>query len=130
MNINGMPFWAWIVFYALVLIMLVADLKMFSRKGEHEVNVNEALRMTAVTKYFTYLKYGLGIILIFVGVKMLLAMNEYTNSLAAVMGFRLNVPHIEVPTPVSLAIIFGVLLLSMLLSVVVTRNKGTTPHIK
>lgn len=130
MNINGMPLWAWIVFYALVLIMLVADLKMFSRKGEHEVNVNEALRMTAVAKYFTYLKYGLGIILIFVGVKMLLAMNEYTNSLAAVMGFRLNVPHIEVPTPVSLAIIFGVLLLSMLLSVVVTRNKGTTPHIK
>lgn len=130
MNINGMPLWAWIVFYALVLIMLVADLKMFSRKGEHEVNVNEALRMTAVAKYFTYLKYGLGIILIFVGVKMLLAMNEYTNSLAAVMGFRLNVPHIEVPTPVSLAIIFGVLLLSMLLSVVVTRNKGTTPNIK
>ena len=130
MNINGMPLWAWIVFYALVLIMLVADLKMFSRKGEHEVNVNEALRMTAVAKYFTYVKYGLGIILIFVGVKMLLAMNEYTNSLAAVMGFRLNVPHIEVPTPVSLAIIFGVLLLSMLFSVVVTRNKGTTPNIK
>ena len=130
MNINGMPLWAWIVFYALVLIMLVADLKMFGRKGEHEVNVNEAFRMTAVAKYFTYLKYGLGIILIFVGVKMLLAMNEYINSLAAVMGFRLNVPHIEVPTPVSLAVIFGVLLLSMLFSVVVTRNKGTTPNIK
>ena len=130
MNINGMPLWAWIVFYALVLIMLVADLKMFGRKGEHEVNVNEAFRMTAVAKYFTYLKYGLGIILIFVGVKMLLAMNEYINSLAAVMGFRLNVPHIEVPTPVSLGVIFGVLLLSMLFSVVVTRNKGTTPNIK
>ena len=125
-----MPLWAWIVFYALVLIMLVADLKMFGRKGEHEVNVNEAFRMTAVAKYFTYLQYGLGIILIFVGVKMLLAMNEYINSLAAVMGFRLNVPHIEVPTPVSLAVIFGVLLLSMLFSVVVTRNKGTTPNIK
>ena len=337
MNINGMPLWAWIVFYALVLIMLVADLKMFGRKGEHEVNVNEAFRMTAVwigvsllfcagiyffypgdshemaleflagyliekslsmdnlfvflmlfsffgierkyqhevlfwgifgalvlrsififagaamverfewvlglfglfllytgvkmfrhddseqsnpsqniivrwfrkvypvtgrmhgerffviengrrmatplfvallviettdvafavdsipavfsvsrdpfivltsnifailglralyfalaavAKYFTYLKYGLGIILIFVGVKMLLAMNEYINSLAAVMGFRLNVPHIEVPTPLSLAVIFGVLLFSMLFSVVVTRNKGTTPNIK
>ena len=86
--------------------------------------------LAAVAKYFTYLKYGLGIILIFVGVKMLLAMNEYINSLAAVMGFRLNVPHIEVPTPVSLAVIFGVLLLSMLFSVVVTRNKGTTPNIK
>ena len=48
MIINGMPLWAWIIFYALVLIMLVADLKMFGRKGEHEVNVNEALRMTAV----------------------------------------------------------------------------------
>ena len=86
--------------------------------------------LAAVAKYFTYLKYGLGIILIFVGVKMLLAMNEYINSLAAVMGFRLNVPHIEVPTPVSLAVIFGVLLFSMLFSVVVTRNKGTTPNIK
>ena len=81
--------------------------------------------LAAVAKYFTYLKYGLGIILIFVGVKMLLAMNEYINSLGAVMGFCLSVPHIEVPTPVSLAVIFGVLLLSMLLSVVVTRWKGT-----
>lgn len=86
--------------------------------------------LAAVVKYFTCLKYGLGIILIFVGVKMLLAMNEYINSLAAVMGFRLNVPHIEVPTPLSLAVIFGVLLFSMLFSVVVTRNKGTTPNIK
>lgn len=86
--------------------------------------------LAAVAKYFTYLKYGLGIILIFVGVKMLLAMNEYINSLAAVMGFRLNVPHIEVSTPLSLAVIFGVLLLSMLFSVVVTRNKGTIPNIK
>lgn len=84
--------------------------------------------LAAVAKYFTYLKYGLGIILIFVGVKMLLAMNEYINSLAAVMGFRLNVPHIEVSTPLSLAVIFGVLLFSMLFSVVVTRNKGTTPN--
>ena len=37
-----MPLLAWIVFYALVLLMLVADLRMFGRKGEHEVNVNEA----------------------------------------------------------------------------------------
>ena len=139
MNIIGMPLWAWIVFYALVLIMLVADLKMFGRDPFIVFTSNifailglRALyfALAAVAKYFTYLKYGLGIILIFVGVKMLLAMNEYINSLAAVMGFRLNVPHIEVPTPVSLAVIFGVLLLSMLSSVVVTRNKGTTPNIK
>lgn len=45
MNMMGMPLLAWIVFYALVLLMLVADLRMFGRKGEHEVNVNEALRM-------------------------------------------------------------------------------------
>ncbi len=38
MNMMGMPLLAWIVFYALVLLMLVADLRMFGRKGEHEVN--------------------------------------------------------------------------------------------
>ena len=32
-----MPLWAWIVFYVLVLLMLIADLKMFGRKGQHEV---------------------------------------------------------------------------------------------
>ena len=44
----GMPVWAWIVFYILVIIMLVADLKMFGKKGQHEVGVGEALRMTCV----------------------------------------------------------------------------------
>ncbi len=82
--------------------------------------------LAAVAKYFTYLKYGLGIILIFVGIKMLLAMNEYINNFGALMGFNLNVPHIEIPTPVSLVVIFGVLLLSMLFSVMVTRMEKTT----
>ena len=63
--------------------------------------------LAAVAKYFTYLKYGLGIILSFVGVKMLLALYE-----------------IDVPTPLSLLIIFGVLVLSMGLSVVVSKRKG------
>ena len=79
--------------------------------------------LAAVAKYFKYLKYGLGVILIFVGIKMLLAMNEYVNSLGALVGLHLNVPHIEVPTPMSLAVIFGVLLLSMLLFVMLTRKK-------
>ena len=70
-----------------------------------------------MAKYFKYLKYGLGIILIFVGIKMLLAMNEYINALGTLVGLSLNIPHIEVPTPVSLAVIFGILLLSMLASV-------------
>ena len=80
--------------------------------------------LAGVAKYFTYLKYGLGIILIFVGVKMLLAMNEYINNIGAFFGLKLNMPHIEVPTGLSLIIIFSVLVLSMLLSVVVTRKKN------
>ena len=78
--------------------------------------------LAAVAKYFTYLKYGLGIILIFVGIKMLLAMNEYINLIASWVGFDLNMPHIEVPTSLSLLIIFGTLLLSMGLSYVVTKS--------
>ena len=79
--------------------------------------------LAAVAQYFKYLKYGLGIILIFVGIKMLLAMNEYVNAVAELMGIQLNMPHIEVPTPWSLAIIFGVLVLSMGISYLVTKKK-------
>ena len=43
-----MPLWAWILFYVLVLIMLIIDLKSFGRKGQHEVSIREALTMTAV----------------------------------------------------------------------------------
>ena len=78
--------------------------------------------LAAVAKYFKYLKYGLGIILIFVGVKMLLAMDEYINELGSLVGLNLNMPHIEVPTPLSLGIIFGVLVLSMGLSVLVSKK--------
>ena len=79
--------------------------------------------LAAVAKYFTYLKYGLGIILSFVGIKMLLAMNEYVNDFGKLLGLNINMPHIEIPTPWSLAIIFGVLVLSMLLSVCISRTK-------
>ena len=80
--------------------------------------------LAAVAKYFKLLKYGLGVILIFVGVKMLLAMNEYINELGSLAGLDVYVPHVEIPTPVSLAVIFGVLLLSMLFSVAFTGRKG------
>jgi tellurite resistance protein TerC len=76
--------------------------------------------LAAIAKYFAYLKYGLGIILSFVGVKMLLAMNEYINAWGRLVGLNLNMPHIEVPTPLSLAIIFGVLMLSMAASYAAT----------
>jgi tellurite resistance protein TerC len=79
--------------------------------------------LVAVAGYFKYLKYGLGIILIFVGVKMLLAMNEYINAAAEFFGFQLNMPHVEIPTPWSLAFIFGVLVLAMGASYLVTKNK-------
>lgn len=81
--------------------------------------------LAAVSRYFTYLKYGLGIILIFVGIKMLLAMNEYINDLGSLMGLSINMPHIEVPTPISLAVIFGILLLSMLASVFITKRTSS-----
>jgi len=81
--------------------------------------------LAAIAKFFTYLKYGLGVILIFVGIKMFLAMNEYVNELGQLCGLELNMPHIEVPTPWSLAFIFGVLLLSILLSVVANKQKAS-----
>ena len=81
--------------------------------------------LAAISRYFTYLKYGLGIILIFVGIKMLLAMNEHINDLGSLMGLSINMPHIEVPTPISLAVIFGILLLSMLASVFITKRTSS-----
>lgn len=80
--------------------------------------------LAAVARYFTYLKYGLGIILSFVGVKMLLAMNEYVNAFGKMVGLSINMQHIEIPTTLSLAIIFGVLVLSMLLSVWISKTKS------
>ena len=79
--------------------------------------------LAAIAKYFSYLKYGLGIILIFVGIKMLLAMNEYINGVGHLLGININMPHIEVPTPLSLAIIFGILTISILTSVAVSHRK-------
>lgn len=80
--------------------------------------------LAAIARYFTYLKYGLGIILSFVGIKMLLAMDEYMNAFGQLIGINLSMPHIEVSTPLSLAIIFGVLVLSMLLSMIVSRSNN------
>ena len=44
----GMPLWAWVLFYIAVLAMLIIDLRMFGRKGQHEVNIREALVMTGI----------------------------------------------------------------------------------
>ena len=69
--------------------------------------------LAAISRYFAYLKYGLGIILSFVGIKMLLAMNKYVNELGSLVGLDINMPHVEIPTTYSLAFIFTVLLLSV-----------------
>ena len=79
--------------------------------------------LAAVAKYFKYLKYGLGIILIFVGLKMLLAMDDYINPLLAMLGLDVHMPHVEVPTVWSLAFIFTVLVASMGLSVLVSKRE-------
>ena len=48
MEMLVMPLWAWILFYVLVIVMLMIDLKSFGRKGQHEVGVSEALKMTTI----------------------------------------------------------------------------------
>ena len=50
-------------------------------------------------------------------------MNEYVNAAGELIGLNINMPHIEVPTTWSLAIIFGVLVMSMLLSVWISKTK-------
>lgn len=79
--------------------------------------------LAAIAKYFKYLKYGLGIILIFVGIKMLLAVDEYVNALLAWLGIPVSMPHIEIETGYSLIFIFSALLLSMLLSALLTKRQ-------
>lgn len=64
--------------------------------------------LAAVAKYFAYLKYGLGIILSFVGIKMLLEV----------------IWDIEVPTPLSLIFIFGILVLSMGFSYIISNHQS------
>lgn len=82
--------------------------------------------LAAIAKYFKYLKYGLGIILIFVGIKMLFAMDEYINALLNMIEAPFSMPHIEVSTGLSLSIIFGTLLLSMALSMILTKRQKTS----
>lgn len=80
--------------------------------------------LAAVSQYFKYLKYGLGVILIFIGIKMLLEMDGYANAVFQHFGCEIAVPHIEIPTPVSLIVIFSVLGLSMALSAIIkTKEK-------
>ena len=72
--------------------------------------------LAALSKYFSYLKYGIALILVFIGIKMLLGTIDYFNAFLAMLGVGVTVPQVEIPTSVSLAVIFGVLLCSVALS--------------
>lgn len=61
--------------------------------------------LAGAIEYFRYLKYGLSIVLVFIGVKMLI---EYW--------------HIKLPTTASLGIVAGIILLSVIISVLATRR--------
>ena len=61
--------------------------------------------LAGITKYFHYLKYGLSVILVFVGVKM------------TIVGFY------KIPIVHSLMVISGILLISVLISVAFPKNK-------
>ena len=61
--------------------------------------------LAGIEKYFTYLKYGLATILVFVGVKMCIA------------------DFLKIPVEVSLIVISFLLAISMIASVIVKRNK-------
>lgn len=60
--------------------------------------------LAGITEYFHYLKYGLSVILAFVGVKMMIS------------------SFFKVPITASLLVIFGVLLISILASIVFKKN--------
>jgi tellurite resistance protein TerC len=62
--------------------------------------------LAGIEQYFIYLKYGLSVILVFVGAK---------------MAF---VDLVKIPIELSLGIIIGVLIISMLASTVATRRRG------
>jgi tellurite resistance protein TerC len=64
--------------------------------------------------YFRYLKYGLPIVLVFMGVEMLLDPHE----LQPPLWFQ-----VDVPTAVSLLVVAGILLISIVLSVLVAQHE-------
>ncbi|MDR1817885.1 MAG: TerC/Alx family metal homeostasis membrane protein [Puniceicoccales bacterium] len=75
--------------------------------------------LSGVMKFFHLLKYGLALILAFIGVKMIIT--EATPFDA----FGLNIPDIHVPTGLSLGVIGGVLALTMLASVLFPQKDAT-----
>jgi TerC family integral membrane protein len=69
--------------------------------------------LAGAINYFRYLKYGLSIVLVFIGVKMLLNPNDDTP-----LWFQ-----VEIPITTSLLVVAGIILLSIVVSVIVGRRE-------
>jgi tellurite resistance protein TerC len=70
--------------------------------------------LAGAIKYFCYLKYGLSLVLVFIGIKMLIDPNEQKN------------PYwwqVDIPTSTSLMAVGGIILASILLSVVMAKRE-------
>ncbi|HYG23114.1 MAG TPA: TerC family protein [Verrucomicrobiae bacterium] len=63
--------------------------------------------------YFRYLKYGLSLVLVFIGIKMLLAPHHPPEK-----WFQ-----VKIPTGVSLSVVAGIILISILVSVIAARRE-------
>lgn len=82
MEIISLPLWVWILFYVLVLVMLWIDLKSFGKKGQHEVSVSEALKMTAV---------WIGVSLVFCcGIELFYPGNSHEKALEFLAGYLIE----------------------------------------
>jgi tellurite resistance protein TerC len=68
--------------------------------------------LAGAIEYFRFLKLGLSVVLIFIGAKMLLARN----------------PYYHISTPVSLIIVGGIILISILVSVIAARYGEANRH--
>src|SRR5262245_47129133 len=69
--------------------------------------------LAGAINYFRYLKYGLSIVLVFIGVKMLLSPNDETP-----LWFQ-----VEIPITTSLLVVGGIILFSIIISVIVARRE-------
>src|SRR5206468_8808074 len=64
--------------------------------------------------YFRYLKFGLSVVLVFIGIKMLLDPHDREPPL----WFQ-----VDIPTSISLLIVAGIILISIVLSVIAARRE-------
>ena len=82
MEMISLPWWVWILFYVLVLLMLWIDLKSFGRKGQHEVSISEALKMTAV---------WIGVSLVFCGgIELFYPGNSHEKAMEFLAGYLIE----------------------------------------